>query len=71
MTMSSVDVSVIADKIVEEDETFNVMLSIPSSVSKEITADTENKVVVTISDSTGKYITRQMLTASRGEPDRN
>ena len=55
MTMSSVNVPITPDKIVEEDETFNVMLSIPSSVSKGITAGTENKVVVTITDSTGKY----------------
>ena len=54
--MSSVSVPVIDDNIVEGNETFSVMLNIPSSVIKGIIAGGRNSATVIIADSTGKYI---------------
>ena len=57
MTMSSVSVPVIADNIFEGYETFNVILSIPSSVNRRIIANGQVNATVTITDSTSKFIT--------------
>ena len=54
--MSSVSVPVIDDDIVEENETFNVILNIPSSVSREITLGGRTSATIIITDSTGKHI---------------
>ena len=58
MTMSSVSVPVIDDDIIEVDETFSITLSFstPSSVNKGITLGARYNAIVTITDSTGKYI---------------
>ena len=53
--MSSVNVRVVADDIFEGDETFNVIMSIPSSVGRGITAGSRDNVIVTITDSTSEY----------------
>ena len=53
MTMSSVSVPVTADDIVEEDETFNVILSLNSGKTG-IRAGGRDNVEVTIIDSNGK-----------------
>ena len=55
--MSSVSVPVIADNIFEGYETFNVILSIPSSVNRRIIANGQVNATVTITDSTSKFIT--------------
>ena len=54
--MSSVSVPVIDDDVVEGDESFSIMLNIPSSVIKGIIAGVRNNATVIIADSTGKYI---------------
>ena len=56
MTMSSVSVPVIADNVVEENEKFNVILSIPSSVSRGIALGGRTSATIIITDSTGKYV---------------
>ena len=55
--MSSVIVPIIPDKIVEGVETFDITLGVPPIFSKGIARGGRNKAVVTIIDSTGKYIT--------------
>ena len=52
MTMSSVSVPVIADNIVEEEETFNVILSLNGKTG--IRAGGRDNAKVTITDSNGK-----------------
>ena len=57
--MSSVEVSIIADNIIEENETFVVTLSMPLSVNKGITiagGSRRRQATVTIIDSTGEII---------------
>ena len=54
--MSSVSVPVIDDNVVEENETFNVILSIPLSVSRGITLGSRDSTGISITDSTGKYL---------------
>ena len=56
--MSNVNVTVKPDKMVERDETFDITLKVPPIVSKGIrlTGGNRSKAVVTINDSTGKYI---------------
>ena len=53
--MSSVSVPVIDDDIVEGDETFSVILSIPSLHVRGIYAGGRNSAILIITDSTGKY----------------
>ena len=59
--MSSVSVPVIDDDIVEENETFDVILNIPSSVSRGITLGGRSSATIIITDSTGKYIVIWLL----------
>ena len=56
MTMSSVSIPVIADNVIEESEIFNVILSIPSSVSRGIMLGGRTSATIIITDSTGKYV---------------
>ena len=51
---SVVSIPVTADDVVEGDETFNVILNIPSSVTRGIKAGHRNNVTVTIIDFTGE-----------------
>ena len=57
MTMSNVSVPVIADKVAEEREEFNLTLNVPSSLSPSITAGSRERVVGVITDSTSKPVT--------------
>ena len=54
MTMSSVNVSVISDMIVEEAEEFNLALNVPSSLGPAITAGDRDTAVGVITDSSSK-----------------
>lgn len=50
MTVSSVNIQLIADSLIERDEQFNVALSIPSSAGRGITAGNRDSAVVLIMD---------------------
>ena len=54
--MSSVRVPVIADDTVEGDEWFVILLTIPPSVGRGITAGSGNAAIGVIIDSTSKYL---------------
>ena len=54
MITSSVSVPVFSDMIVEGDEQFNLMLTIPSSVPSGITLGSNNTAVGVITDTTSK-----------------
>ena len=54
--MSSVSVPVISDDTVEGDEQFVVLLTIPPSVGRGITAGSRNATIGVIIDSTSKYL---------------
>ena len=54
--MSSVSVPVLVDDIIEEDETFDISLSLSSSINRGIVIGDGNTVTVTITDSTGEHI---------------
>ena len=54
MTMSSVNISIITDNIVERKETFNVMLLPPST--KKIRTTNRDNAVVSITDSNGEAL---------------
>ena len=56
MTVANVSVPVINDNIVEENEEFDLMLTVPSSLSPGITGGGRNRSVGVINDSTSKYI---------------
>ena len=57
MTMSSVSVPVIDDKLVEgENETFDLILTVPSSLGPAITAGGRNRAIGIITDSTSKHV---------------
>ena len=57
MTMSSVSVPVIDDKLAEgENEMFDLMLIVPSSLGPAITAGGRDNAVGIIIDTTGEYI---------------
>ena len=54
--MSSVNVLLLIDDIVEGEEIFSVALNLPSSVNRGITVSRGNgAATVTITDSNGKY----------------
>ena len=56
-TMSNISIPVTTDKIVEEDETFDVSLSIPSSVNSRIKVQNSRKrATVTITDSSSECV---------------
>ena len=50
MTVSSVNIPLIADGLIERDEQFNVMLNVPSSAGRGITAGNRDSAVVIIMD---------------------
>ena len=52
---STVNIPVINDNIVEEDETFSMSLSVPSSLGPEVTTGTITSAIVTITDTTSEY----------------
>ena len=52
--MSSVMIPIIADSILEGNETFNIMLELPSSINEGITRG-RSKAEVTIIDSTSEF----------------
>ena len=54
MIMSSVNVSLIPDRILEGPEEFNLMINVPSSLGPAITASTMDSAVGVIIDSTSK-----------------
>ena len=54
MTMSSVSVPVIDDMIVGVNKTFNLVLSVPSSLGSAITAGDKSKAMGVIVDTTSK-----------------
>ena len=55
MTVSSVSVPVIDDKLVEgENETFDLMLIVPSSLGPAITAGGRNRAIGVIIDTTSE-----------------
>ena len=56
MITSSVSVSVTNDTIVEDDEEFDLTLTVPSSLGPAITAGGRNTAVGVITDPTSKYI---------------
>ena len=60
MTMSSVSVPVIDDKLVEgENETFDLMLIVPSSLDPVITADGRSRATGVIIDTTSELLYTQ------------
>ena len=61
--MSSVSVPVMADDIVERNETFAISLSLSSSVNRRITVSDRNTVTVIITDSTSKHLKCCMVTS--------
>ena len=52
--MSSVNVPVISDNIVEGTEEFTILLNVPSSLAPAVMAGDRNSAVGIISDSTSK-----------------
>ena len=60
MNMTNVSITVIADKIVEEHEEFDLSLHVPSSLGPAITAGSRNRARGIITDSTGKCVTLQV-----------
>ena len=52
--MSSVSVPVIDDKLVGENETFDLMLIVPSSLGPAITAGGRNRAIGVIIDTTSE-----------------
>ena len=55
MTVANVSVPVINDSIAEENEEFDLMLTVPSSLSPGITAGVMDTAVGVITDSTCEY----------------
>ena len=59
--MSNVSIPVIADDVVEGNETFAISLSLSSSVNKRITVGDRKTVTVTITDSTSEHLKCYMV----------
>ena len=57
-TSTKVTVAVTKDDIVEEDETFNIILNVPSSLAPKVVPGSITSSIGTIIDTTGKHKTK-------------